>query len=122
VRKLSVAVRCLAVIGVLLQAGSIVWHGAMLRQDAVAAAALAAICTGGRVSEVPEKQPDLPSSDLGACPICTGCMPSVAILSSPNAVVQHCETGSERMELAGETIVRRLARVRPLPRGPPLLA
>jgi hypothetical protein len=122
-------VRCFAVIGVLVQAGLVVWHSAavlrsMQRQDALAAAALAAICTGGRVSEVPEQQPDLPShgGDQGACPICMGCVPSVAILPSPNAVVQRYDAGSERMELAGESIARRLARVRPPARGPPLLA
>jgi hypothetical protein len=129
-RRISTSIRALAIIGMLLHAGLIVWHnaamlGTTLQRNALAAA-LGEIChgAGSATADARAELPDLPSqgNDQGGCPICKGCVSAVAILSVPEFAVHRPDVATARMAIVGETITLRLAYVRPPTRGPPLSA
>jgi len=129
-RPISTLLRYLAIIGIILHAGLIVRHNAAMLgshlQLASLTADLAEICHGaGGPSAADQHQlPKMPSpgSDLGSCPMCTGCISAVAILPTPYSIARVPHRTVIRMEVVGETIAQRLARLRPPSRAPPLLA
>jgi hypothetical protein len=125
VRSLAVSVRIVAIIGVLVHAGLVAGHGALwqrllLQQDPLAAA-LAVICTGGGLAIPQENLPEPPAKDgeHGRYPTCMACASWVAVLPLPHPIECRQSDVSARIELVGEIVARRLAHVRPPPRGPP---
>ena len=129
-RRFSTSLRALAIFGVLLHAGLIVWHsaamvGATMQHNAIVAA-IASIChgagpaTGGTQDDLPSVP--APSNEQSSCPICKGCVSAVAILSDPGLVVHRADPATARMEIVGEVIAQRVKPVRPPTRAPPVLA
>lgn len=129
-RLSSTLLRYLAIIGIILHAGLIVRHNAAMLgshlQLAALTADLAEICHGAGGSSTDDQQqlPEMPSSggDLGSCPICTGCISAVAVLPTPYAFSREPYVAAIRMEVVGDIITQRLARLRPPSRAPPSLA
>lgn len=129
-RRISTSFRVLAIIGVLLHAGLIVWHnaamlGATLQHQSLVSA-LTAICHGAGASDTATRGdlPELPpsSSEQAGCPICKGQVGAVAILSHPEPFVHRPHLATAQMEIVSEIIARRIAHVRPPTRAPPFLA
>lgn len=128
-QRIAASIRVLAIIGVLVHAGLIVWHSAsmlgMAIQRAELATALSEICHGaGQVVSTSSELPDIPSgeSDGGGCPVCKGLVSGIAILSTPFLIAHRPDVDVARMEIVGEAIARRLRPVRPPSRAPPSLA
>lgn len=126
-RRISTSLRAIAIIGVLLHAGLIVWHnaamlGATLQRNALSSA-LAEICHGAGLASAEAKSelPELPqpASDQGGCPICKGAVAAAAILPTIHLQLHQPDVAVARMEVVGRTIALRLAAVRPPTRGPP---
>ena len=129
-RRFSTSLRALAIFGVLLHAGLIVWHnaamlGATMQYNAVVSA-LANTChgSGASTTDVRDSLPDIPTpgNEQTGCPICKGCVAAIAILPDP-ALPEHCvHRAAMRMEIVGEIIAQRLTPVRPPTRAPPIFA
>lgn len=119
----------MALFGVLVHAGLVVRHNAMVLnaklEHSALVAGLGVICsihaTGTQVpaSELPFI-PE-PQQDPSSCPLCMGMAPPAAILA-PSLLPSHApNTIAMRMAVVGETIRLRLAEVRPPTRGPPAI-
>jgi hypothetical protein len=128
VRNLTASGRAIAIIGVLLHAGLVAWHSVSMLQstqqrDALAAA-LAVICIGGGVADAQAdgRVPPFHGSDQAEREACKCCLSAVAMLRPPLLTFRLHAAISSRIEITGEIIARRLAGVRPPPRGPPLNA
>lgn len=126
-RRISTTFRVLAIIGVLLHAGLIVWHnaamlGATLQRNALATA-LAELChgAGAAATEAQGELPELPQpgNDQSGCPICKGSVSAVAILPTPDLQLHRPDRATARLEVVGRIIALRLQPVRPPTRGPP---
>lgn len=119
-----------ALIGVLLHAGLIVRHNAMVLSakldHAALASALGVICHGnGGVTQLPaSEQPALPEPELdrGSCPLCAGMAPAFALVNESPLACHAPDTTSSRIAVVGETIRIRLAPVCPPSCGPPAFA
>ncbi|MEQ1711391.1 MAG: DUF2946 family protein [Hyphomicrobium sp.] len=115
--------------GVLLHAGLVVRHNAMVLsaqlEHGALVAALGVICHGnGGTSEIASGEaPGLPQpeQDRGSCPLCAGLAPVAAVLTDTDLVCHVPDAASSRMAVVGEIIRQRLAAVRPPTRGPPAL-
>lgn len=118
-----------AIFGVLLHAGLIVRHNAMVLtaklEHGALIAALGIICHGnGGTAELPAGEvPSLPEpdQDRGSCPLCAGLAPVATVLTDTGLVCHAPDAASSRMAVVGEIIRQRLAAVRPPTRGPPAL-
>ena len=116
-----------ALLGVLLHAGLLVRHNAVMLNAKLLhseiAATLGVIChTDGTTARLPVSQiPDVPaqSEGLGDCPICAGLASVAAIVPSLVADITAPDFSSARVAVVGEAIALRLAAVRPPTRGPP---
>ncbi|MEQ1713817.1 MAG: DUF2946 family protein [Hyphomicrobium sp.] len=114
-------------LGVLLHAGLIARHNAMVLaaklDHGALVAVLGVICHGnGGTSELADaERPTLPEQEQerGSCPLCAGLSPAAAVLSDV-AVGCHVPDGaSARMAVVVAVIRLRLAACRPHSRGPP---
>lgn len=118
-----------ALIGVLVHAGLVVRHNAMVLSAKLEHGALVAtlgfICHGnGGTAELPAGEvPSLPQpeQDRSSCPLCAGLAPVAAVLTDTDLVCHVPDAASSRMAVVGEIIRQRLAAVRPPTRGPPAL-
>lgn len=116
-----------ALLGVLLNAGLIARHNAMVLtaklEHGALVTALGVIChgNGGTTNMADAERPALPEpeQDRGSCPLCAGFSPAVAVLSDA-AIGCHVPDGaSARMAVVGEVIRLRLPACRPPSRDPP---
>ncbi len=113
-------------LGVLLHAGLLVRHNAMMLNakflNQELAAALGVIChSDGSTSQLAGSgAPTLPepTGNQGDCPLCMGLM-SVAILPTYDAPSFVPDLASARIAAVAEAIAPRLSAVCPPPRGPP---
>ena len=129
-RRFSTSLRALAIFGVLLHAGFIVWHNAAMlsrtMQYNAVVSALTGIChgSGAATADVSDNLPDIPApgNEQSDCPICKGCVAAIAILPDPGLPEHRVHRAAMRMEIAGEIIAQRLTPVRPPTRAPPIFA
>jgi hypothetical protein len=116
-----------AMFGVLLHAGFIVRHNAVMLsanlQQQELVAALGVICHGNggtaqlAASDVPHVPQ--PSDSQSGCPICSGMVSAVALLPAMNFATLAHNSKSVRLAVVGREIAVRLVAVCPPSRGPP---
>jgi hypothetical protein len=127
-RRPSNIIHAFAIIGVLLHAAVLVGHFSTVLGAAVQRVEMgllvSAICYGtgqsastdGDVSSSPAT-----GTEQGDCPICQGCMSAVAVPPAVMLPAYAPDRRTARMEVVGEVIAQRLARVRPPTRAPPAI-
>lgn len=128
-RYFLTSVRIIAIVGIVLHAGLLVRHNSSVLAANLQASslfvALAEICHGGGVqlSEAPDiPQLPPPGGDSGSCPICKGCVAAAAVLPTVDFFHHSPLATVTRMEIVGEAIALRLARILPPARAPPRTA
>lgn len=118
----------LALIGVLLHAGALVRHNAVMTgaalQYGTLLADLAQLCHGGTTDTTSADLPYVPrpSDAQNGCPLCSGLAPVVALAAPELAVIVRQHASAAVFYPDTRTAPERSRAVHPPARGPPALA